>query len=142
MALIHLSEPELAALADELHAAGPALGEREQRLAVSLFRLLAAGEPVTEAQLAGRTGISQPEVAAILGEWPGVYRNESGAIVGFSGLSQQEFPPHRLEVEGRQLWGWCSWDTLFLPVVLARRAHVESVCAETGELISVVVGPD
>ena len=42
MALIRLSEPELAELANKLHAAVPALDEREQRLADSLYRLLAA----------------------------------------------------------------------------------------------------
>src|SRR5262249_26047294 len=62
MAVIHLSERELAELADALHAAVPALDERGQRLAVSLYRLLALGEPVSEARLAERTAIPSDEV--------------------------------------------------------------------------------
>lgn len=142
MTLIPLSEPELAKLAAELRAAVPALDEREQRLTISLYRLLAAGEPVSETRLAERTSIPDGDLAATLREWPGVYRNESGEIVGFWGLSQQELPPHRLEIEGRQLWAWCSWDTLFLPVILGRTARVESVCATTGEPVRVVVAPE
>lgn len=139
---MHLTDAELAQLASELRDAAPPLGVREQRLAVSLYRLLAEGEPVSEARLAERAGLARDEVAAALGEWPGVYRDDAGAIVGFWGLTPQELPPHRLEIGGRQLWGWCSWDTLFLPVVLGRTARVESVCATTGEPVRAVVRPD
>jgi len=142
MALPDLSESELDELAGALRAANPATSGREFWTAVSLYRLLAEGEPVTEAQLAARSGVPAEEVSVLLREWPGVYRNDAAAIVGFWGLAQQEFPPHSLEVDGRQLWAWCSWDTLFLPVILGRTARVASVCATTGEPVRVLVRPD
>ena len=142
MALKRLSDVELAELADELARAMPQLDKRGQRVAVELYRLLAEGEPVPEDRVAKRSGIPRDETTAILGEWPGVYRNEAGEIVGFWGLAQPEFPPHEFEVDGKRLWTWCSWDSLFIPVVLARTARVESVCAATGEKVQATVGPD
>lgn len=72
----------------------------------------------------------------------GVYRNDRRKIVGFWGLTQAEFPPHTLDVGGKRLWAWCAWDSLFLPVVFGKTARVESVCAQTGEQIRLVVAPD
>ena len=50
-------------------------------------------------------------------------------------------PMHRLEVDERELFAWCAWDTLFLPGILGTTARVESVCPTTGETISLVVSP-
>jgi len=49
---------------------------------------------------------------------------------------------HRLQVDGRELFAWCAWDTLFLPSILDATAHVESACPTTGETISLVVSPE
>jgi alkylmercury lyase len=51
-------------------------------------------------------------------------------------------PTHRLEVDGRELFAWCAWDTLFLPGVLGATARVRSRCPTTGETISLVVSPE
>jgi len=62
-------------------------------------------------------------------------------VVGFWGLAQRPMPQHRLLVDGRELWTWCSWDSLFIPVLLGRNARIESVCATTGEPVSAHVTP-
>jgi alkylmercury lyase len=142
MKLLQLSQTELTELADKLLQAIPELDERQQRLALSVYRLLAEGKPVSDQQLAKQTNIPRERVSAILSEWPGVYRDEEGNIIGFWGLAQQEFPPHHLEIDGQKLWGWCAWDTLFLPFLLGRTARVESVCATTGQPVTAIVNPD
>jgi alkylmercury lyase len=63
-------------------------------------------------------------------------------VIGFWGLTITELSPtHRLEVNGRNLFAWCAWDTLFLPGILEATARVESACPTTGEMISLVVSP-
>ncbi len=143
MAVLHLSEQELARLASELHAALPSLDVDEQKIARAVHRLLAEGEPVPESRIAHTAGVASDRVALALETSPGfVQRDERGDVVGFWGLTVQELSPHRLEVAGRQLWAWCALDALFLPFVLGRTAHIESVCARTGESLRAVVGPD
>lgn len=64
-------------------------------------------------------------------------------MIGFWGLTITRLSPtHRLEVDGRNLFAWCAWDTLFLPGILAVTARVESVCPTTGEAITLVVSPE
>jgi alkylmercury lyase len=48
----------------------------------------------------------------------------------------------RFEVQGRTLWTWCAWDSLFIPEILGRSAHVTSADPENGEIVSLVVTPD
>ena len=78
---------------------------------------------------------------AHLEEWPGVFRDEEGRVVGFRGLAQPE-TPHRFEVNGARLHAWCAWDTLFLPALIGKTARVSSQCPVTGETISLTVAPD
>jgi len=132
---------DLEELASELVAAMPGLEEKEQRVAVELYRLLAEGVPVSRERLAGRAGLPPARVAELLERWPGVYTDEEGRVVGFWGLAQPTMPPHRFEVEGRELSTWCAWDALFLPVILGKAARVESTCATTGEVVRLSVGP-
>ncbi len=50
--------------------------------------------------------------------------------------------PHEFEVEGRTLYTWCAWDTLFLPELIGKDATVRSRSAVTGELITLEVTAD
>jgi alkylmercury lyase len=50
--------------------------------------------------------------------------------------------PHRFNVRGRELFAWCSLDTLFLPGLLEETASVESSCPESGEAIRLELAPD
>src|SRR5438034_10661042 len=49
---------------------------------------------------------------------------------------------HRLLVDGRTLYTWCAWDSLFIPAILQRTAQVESQCPETGQDIRLTVSPN
>lgn len=125
-------------LAAELIGAAPPLSEREQHLAIGLYRLLAEGEPVQAAVLADRAGLAQEEVERALATWKGIITDDDGSVIGFLGLSIRPMP-HRLTLGGRTIYAWCAYDTLFLPELLGANADVESHCPTTGERITLTV---
>jgi alkylmercury lyase len=94
------------------------------------------------ARLATVTGRPEADVREIL-ERPNfvslTYRDETG-IVGFGGLAVRKMH-HRLTVDGRQLYTWCAWDSLFIPPILGQRAEVASPCPTTGKIVRVVLDP-
>jgi alkylmercury lyase len=138
-----MSEGELIErLADRLIGAVPKLERRGQTMALALLRALAQGDPVSERALAAATGMPESAIRDGLASGPGVFRDEDGRVVGFTGLSVAEFGEHRIELGGRTLTAWCAWDTLFLPELLGGAARVRSRCPVTGEQISLTVGPD
>jgi alkylmercury lyase len=46
---------------------------------------------------------------------------------------------HRLEVDGKTIYGWCAWDTLFIPELLGSTARIISSCPVTGKEIQLTV---
>jgi alkylmercury lyase len=130
-----------AEIADHLGCCTEELDPADQRTQLTLFRLLAAGKPVELAQLARAAGLEAPDVAARLDRWHGVHADDAGRIVAFQGLSLVE-APHRMRVDGRTLYAWCAWDTLFLPELIGKPTDVESNCPSTGATVSLWVGPD
>jgi len=142
MSVTHLSDPELAQLAGELRDALPPLDPEQQSIAVALYRLLAKGSPVTDERLAQAADVASETVDQTLAKWPGVYRNDAAQVIGFWGLTISEMPPHAFHVDGRRLWTWCAWDSLFIPAVLDKTASVDSICATTGEPVTATVGPN
>lgn len=126
-------------LARDLIAAMPILEADEQRVAISLYRLLAEAKPVAPDAVASVARVPLERVQDLLERWPGVYR-EGGRVIGFWGLALGGMP-HRLWVDERELHAWCAWDTLFLPELLGARAKVASPCPTTGETISLEVVP-
>lgn len=109
--------------------------------ALAAIGLLANGAPVTQEALAAATGLSREEIAAYFdkAQRKGV-EVEDGAIVG-SALTLRP-TRHRFGVRGNQLYTWCGFDALFLPIMLGDRAHVSSICPVTGETITLTVEPD
>ncbi|MBB4517474.1 hypothetical protein GGD68_006277 [Paraburkholderia fungorum] len=66
--------------------------------------------------------------------------DDDGNVVGY-GLTLRE-TPHTFEVDGRLLYTWCAFDTLFFPALIDRTAHVVSRCAATGVPVSLTVTPE
>jgi alkylmercury lyase len=128
-------------LADQVSCCTEDLDAREQRLQLTLFRLLSEGDPVEPERLVAHAALPDPEVRALPARWHGVHSDEDGRVVAFQGLSLVE-APHRFRVDGRELYTWCAWDTLFLPELIGRPAEVESTCPTTGATVSLRVGPD
>jgi len=125
-------------LAQKMADAFPDLSATEQRTAVGLYRLLAEGEPVSPDRLAQHLDLSKSLVREALNSWPAVYFDDEKNVIGFWGLALGEMP-HRFKVNGRQLYNWCAWDSLFIPELLGKTAEVESTCPISGEIISLTV---
>jgi alkylmercury lyase len=113
----------LSTLADALAGTFPACDDAP--LARALLRRLADGRPVA---------------ASVPARWPNVEFDENGRVVAFGGLSLMP-TAHRFTVDGRRLYTWCAWDTLFLPALLERTAQVRSRCGVTGLDVRLTVDP-
>ncbi len=115
--------------------------DQERRIAVSLYKLLAEGDPVTPAALAARSSVPEAAIVATLEGWPGVFRDDEGRIVGFWGLAIPEMS-HRFQAEGgKPIYAWCALDPFLIVPVIDRPARVESTDAITGERITMTVTP-
>lgn len=116
------------------------LSDVERRVATCLYRCLAQGQPVPAAALAEQAGLPQKAVQETLRAWPGVFRDGDARVIGFWGLTIIPME-HQLTVDGRTLYTWCAWDTLFIPEILDRSASVRSTSAVDGAEIVFEVGP-
>jgi alkylmercury lyase len=103
-------------------------------------RLLSEGEPVALAQLATAAGWSVDDVETALRAQTSAERDERGRLVGLALTLRPT--THRVTVDGRTLFAWCASDTLMVPVIVGRRAVVESTCPQTGQAIRVELTPD
>ncbi|MGQ0569385.1 MAG: organomercurial lyase [Armatimonadota bacterium] len=138
---MHRASETITELADKIVGAVPRFDAIGQKMAVALYRLLSEGDPVPLNRLADVVALPADAVRDTLAKWP-VFFDDKGAVIGFGGLTVVEMPPHRFVVDGRSLYTWCAWDSLFIPGVLGKPARVESVCPVTKEQISLEVGPD
>jgi alkylmercury lyase len=127
-------------LASEL----PTFSPEEQRAAVTLYRELAKGQVVDAEQLARALDVSPAEGRALLARdsiKAFTYADDQGRVLGFGGLAVPQMQ-HRFEVDGRTLWTWCAWDSLFIPEILGKPARVESRDPENGQVVKLLVSPD
>jgi alkylmercury lyase len=129
-----------AALAPHL----PTFSPEEQRAAVALYRELAKGRAVDAEQFARALDITPAEGRALFERDAikrFIYPDAQGRVVGFGGLAAAPMH-HRLEANGRSLWTWCAWDSLFIPEILGRPARITSPDPENRELVRLTVTPD
>ena len=134
--------PIVQELTDAIAANVVDVGEQERRIAVSLYELLAQGDPVTSAALAARSSVLEAAVVATLEGWPGVFRDDERHVVGFWGLAIPEMA-HRFHAEGgKPIHAWCALDPFLIVPVINRPARVESTDPVTGEPISMTVTPE
>jgi hypothetical protein len=123
-----------------LAGAAPKLSVEERRLAVGIYRLLAAGEPVPVDQAAACADIPADEADRIVRSWPAVFRDEQDGIVGFGGLALRPMA-HRLRVADTDLYAWCAWDPFFLALIIGS-LDVTTNDPTTDEAITYRIGPD
>src|SRR5438128_10190702 len=116
----------------------------EQRLGLEIYRQLAHGEPVLRSELAEALEAPTDTVDELL-EHPNLrsltYTDKQGRIIGFGGLAVREMP-HRFRVDGRTLYTWCAWDSLFVPGILGLEAEVESSAPGSAARVRLRVAPD
>lgn len=130
--------PALDELVAAIARARPRFGERERRLALALYKLLAEGRPVSAAALSAATDFAADAIEGLLERWPELLRDDQGRVVAFGGLSLAE-TAHQLRVDHENLYAWCAWDTLFLPALIGKVAEVRSECPVTGDTVELTV---
>jgi alkylmercury lyase len=105
------------------------------RIQMQAVRALAKGRPLAPEAFAAAAGLSLDRVPAIFARMreTGFEFDDDGSLVGAALTLRPS--PHRFRVAGRDLFVWCSLDTLFLPGLLDQPAEVESTCPITGTTI-------
>jgi alkylmercury lyase len=109
---------------------------------VGIMRELSKGRALSVPAVAGVIGGSEVDATAMMNtlERMGLLElDESGDVVGM--VISLRPTPHRLIVDGTTLYTWCAIDALFVPAILSKIMHVESVCPESGRTIRLRVGP-
>ncbi len=131
-------------LASDLLARLPTMTDEERRLGLEIYRQLSHGEPVSKSRLAEALEVATPGVDDLLGH-PNLkcltYVDNEGRIIGFGGLAVREMP-HQFKVDGRTLYTWCAWDSLFIPGILGLEAEVESPAPGSTARVRLRVAPD
>src|SRR6266849_1153458 len=125
----------LADVAEAIKAAMPVLDETDQHIATAVYRLMSSGAPVEPAAIAKSAGgVSLERVNERLNTWPGVYRDDTGRVVGFWGHAIDKLEPeYRLVAAGNTTYAWCALDTLFIPGIIAKEVRVEASDPVSGE---------
>lgn len=123
---------------DELVAAWNRRDYSTAPMSAAVIRLLAGGAPVTAAALADATGLTVREAEAWV-ESAGRrgVEVEDGAVVG-AALTLRP-TRHRFRVRGVDLYTWCGFDALYLPLLLEEATEVASTCPATGQEIRLTV---
>ena len=113
-----------------------------KNLTTDTLSAIAEGRPVSAPDFAQRTGLDSDAVNGIFDRMrkAGSEFNADGNLVG--NVLTQNRTPHRFIINDRDLYAWCSLDTLFLPGLMGRKADVESTCPVTGQEIRLTVAPD
>lgn len=132
--------PDTHALASFFVEAFPTLDHDGRLLAREIYLQLAKGKPVTIKLLADTLQRSTEEVRDQLNDWPGIFYNEQGQLIGFWGIAVSEMA-HQFTTDGNTAYTWCAWDSLFIPGVINKTAQVVSHCATTGDTINLTVTP-
>lgn len=113
------------------------LSDQEQKLSLAIYRNLATGKPVSNSTLASNVSLTTKEVDSILEKWPGVFYDDD-KIIGYWGLAISKMA-HTIKLQEQILYGWCAWDTLFIPQLLDKPATIISKDPVTNEKIIIQI---
>lgn len=130
-------------IAQAIIAAMPAMDSADHKIATVLYRLLGLANPVDPAAVAAEAHVPLEQVERKLQDWPGVYRDGQGRVIGFWGHAITKLDPeYRLIGDGSTTYAWCALDTLFIPAILGRPLRVEASDPVSGESVSLLVDSD
>jgi alkylmercury lyase len=110
-----------------------------EHVCVALIRKLAAGQPVSPAQLAADLTMDESAVTAVLRQMSDVDYDTAGNVVGF-GLSLVP-TAHQFTSNSQTLYTWCALDTFLYTVLLDQPAQVVSYCPVTARPIALAMTP-
>ncbi|MFQ5602693.1 MAG: organomercurial lyase [bacterium] len=138
-----MNKSELESLTQKLRASSVPthFSAEKARLLIAVWRKVAEGQAVPfehVQQIAANLQVAPAAAHDFIYQMSEL--DENGCIVGIFGLSQKRHP-HQFFVNGNRFYTWCAWDALFLPVMLAQSAEIESICPATEEKIQLTVSP-
>lgn len=117
--------------------------EAELRLQVIALQLLSKGEPVSPNRLAESWGMPLEQVQAIFEQASALgtlQLDDAGNMVG-SAISLLP-TNHKLQVNEKTLYAWCSYDAIYAPGVIGSDVVIDSADPLTNESIRIKVSPD
>lgn len=123
-----------------LRASFPPLDHDEQKVSVTIYRLLVRNQTVTRCLLAESLRMPLAVVEDMLERWWGIEYDERKRIIGYRGLTTR-VTRHCLHVDGQRRYTWCAWDLLFIPGILQMQAHAESASPLTQARIRLELSP-
>ena len=129
-------------LVDAISEAMPPLSARQLALVLSAYRAMVAGTPAEVTAIAARADWRSDEAASQLREWPGVYFDHEGSVVGFWGLSVAPMSTHLVTTKAGISWAWCALDPLFILPLIDQRGTVAARSGVTGKPVELVVTRD
>lgn len=108
----------------------------------TLLRLLSEGEPVSAERYAAEVNlrVEQIQEGFKQARVTGAEFDENGNLIG-NALTLKP-TRHHFNVDDKQLYAWCSLDTLFLPGLIGKTAQVESTDPVTDETISLTISSE
>lgn len=116
------------------------LGADKTRLLNRIFQLLAQGGPISRGDVhnaAAELGIDLATADELVDSW--AERDDAGDVVGL-GVTYNP-TPHRMTVDGADMWAWCAIDTLIFAILLDKEITVESDAPRRHGTTHVRVGP-
>ena len=129
-----------AALTDLAATVADRLCGRHEHVCIALIRNLAAGQPVSAAQLAADIVMEEPAVNAVLQQMSDVAYDGDGQVIGF-GLSLVP-TAHQFTINGQTLYTWCALDTFLYTALLGQPSQVVSHCPITAREITLAMTPE
>lgn len=120
----------------------PPVSVEQHQLADTLLRLLSEGNPVSAERYAEVVNLPVEQIRESFkqAKISGAEFDEDGNLIG-NALTLKA-TRHQFNVEDKQLYAWCSLDTLFLPGLIGKTAQVASTDPITGEPISLTISPE
>jgi len=133
-------------LIDQYRAAYAAIPQEaldlDIRVTIKTMQALARGKPVSPGQLAEIWEIPLEHVRAILKQSVAKGQaqiDDQGNLVG--GVLSLIPTPHRISIDGTQLYAWCAYDAIYAPGVLGKPVRIVSQDSVTGETIRLSITP-
>ncbi len=117
--------------------------ELDLRITIRTIQLLAEGHPVSAERLAAAWEMPLDQVQAILEGADAVGKAQldgDGNLIG--GVLSLVPTPHRVIVNGNQLYAWCAYDAVYIPGVIGKNAQIESMDPLSGETIQMTITQD
>ncbi len=105
-----------------------------------LQAMVETGRPLAPVQLARSVHMSQESLAKHLTRLPDTEFDAQGNIVGW-GMTLVP-TRHQFLLAEHAMFTWCAFDTVLFPPLLQVAAHVQSVCATSGQPVTFVSTPE